>query len=343
MARPSSSLLAPIHFMRTLFYTAVLCAVGMALAGPAFALTVSPARVEITGDPGTTLHGEIEVLNEQEEARTFFTSFENFEPSGDSGSPHFIGAEDGLATWIQADNTVDLEPGERALVPFSITIPQDAGPGGYFAAIFFGSQAPGTQASGEISIGGKIGVLVLLRVSGEIETGGGLMEFSAKEQKRFFSMIPVPFAYRISNTGGDRVVPHGEITIKNTLGIVSAKLPANEHSGSVLPGSARKFEAVWEDASALSSESGQAGFFEMALRELHAFHFGWYTANLDLVWGDDISQTATATYSFFIIPWHLLLIGAIVIAMLWFFGRIGLRKYNRFIIARAKSNEPDVH
>ena len=32
-----------------------------------FALTISPVRMEISGDPGQTLQGELELLNEQKE------------------------------------------------------------------------------------------------------------------------------------------------------------------------------------------------------------------------------------------------------------------------------------
>ena len=321
--------------MRKLLYTILICAAGVSIATPVFALTVSPARFEITGDPGTTLAGEIEVFNEQEGIRTFFTSYENFEPSGDSGAPHFIGAKDGLATWIRSDSKVVLESGKRVVVPYSITIPQNAEPGGHFAAIFFGSQEPGAQGGGQVSVGGKIGVLVLLRVSGEVVEGGGLLEFAAKDNQRFFSTLPVTFAYRINNTGGDRVVPHGEVTIKNTIRITSSKLLANENEGSVLPSSARKFEVVWGNEPSASPEEKGLGFFEMVGKQWSEFHFGWYTANLNLVWGDDLSQTASATYSFFIIPWQLLLVIIVIGAVLWFVGRIGLRKYNRFIIAQA--------
>lgn len=321
--------------MQKLFFT-ILIIVIAGIASPAFALTVSPARVEITGDPSTTLQGEIELFNEQEGSRIFFTSFENFEPSGDSGAPHFIGAKDGLATWIQADSKVVLQSGERVVVSYSITIPQNAEPGGHFAAIFFGSQEPGATGGGQVSVGGKIGVLVLLRVSGEVEEGGGLLEFTTKEKQRFFTTLPIAFAYRINNTGGDRIVPHGEVTIKNTPQLTSAKLLANDKEGSVLPNSARKFEVLWGEEAAVSTEEKPVGFFGMAMRELREFHFGWYTANLNLVWGDDASQTASARYSFFIIPWQLLLIVIILAGIVWFVGRFAIRKYNRFIIAQAQ-------
>lgn len=323
--------------MRKLLYGFLICLAVIGGATPVFALTVSPARLEITGDPGTTLYSEIELFNEQQgEARTFFTSFENFEPSGDSGAPRFIGAENGLATWIKADSKISIESGSRVIVPFSITIPANAEPGGYFAAVFFGSQPSGTQGGGEVSIGGKIGVLVLLRVSGEVAEGGGLLEFTAKDENRFFSTLPISFIYRISNTGGNRIVPLGEIKIKNTFRLTSAELSANENEGSVLPGSTRKFEVLWgNDLSKINEkESENFGFFSKAREQFREFHFGWYTANMSLVWGES-NQTASSAYNFFLFPWQLLSILALIVVVIVSIGKIILRKYNRFIISQA--------
>lgn len=321
--------------MRTTLST-ILLTLAMLMAGiPAQALTVSPARFEVAGDPGTTLSGEIELFNEQEGTRTFYVSFENFEPKGDSGAPHFVGAKEGLATWLQADQTVTVAFGERVLVPFSIAIPENAEPGGYFAAIFFGSQPPEGTGGGEVTIGGKIGVLVLLRVTGEVAEGGGLTSFAARDNQRVFTSLPIAFEYRLTNEGGDRVVPRGEIKIKNSVRLTSATLLANENDGSVLPGSTRKFHVTWgsEQDPGDEAETGQ-GFFAAAMRQLRDFHFGWYTARMDLSWGET-NQTAAAAYHFLVIPWQLLSLLLIVLLALWFVGKTGLKRYNRFIVAQA--------
>jgi hypothetical protein len=327
--------------MRYLLCTLLALTVGFGMSKEAFALTVSPARVEVTGDPGTTISGEIEVFNEQEGSRTFYSSFENFEPSGDSGAPHFIGAKDGLATWMSSENQITLAPGEHRKVAYSIAIPKDAEPGGQFGAIFWGSQPVGgiaKNAGGEVSIGGKIGVLVLLRVSGYVPEGGGLLEFIIKNKQRFFSTLPVSFTYKLNNTGGDRIVPIGKIKIKNTFALTSDTLSANKNEGSVLPQSTRKFEVVWGDPVEVSNNSDKKvespGFFEMAGRQWKEFHFGWYTARLSLVFGAT-NQVANDSYNFFVIPWQLLILVLIVLTILGFFGKIALKKYNRFIIAQA--------
>lgn len=337
------------HFV---FSTILILVIGVGFAPPVFALTVSPAKLEISGDPGRTLMGEIELLNEQDEIKTFYSSFENFESNGESGAPYFIGAKEGLATWIKTESQVTLKSNERKKFSFSIAIPKNAEPGGHFAAIFWGTQQPDAQGGGQVSVGGKLGILVLLRVSGEVKEGGGLLEFGvspsrkaseeqSKDKQRFFSSLPITFVYRFNNTGGDRVVPQGEIKIKNLFGLTSATLPANKSEGSVLPSSARKFEVIWENEQQVTSDKQQnekIGFFEMAGRQWSEFHFGWYTARMNLVYGAT-NQAVTAKYNFFIIPWQLLLIIVIILAIIGFLGILGLKKYNRWIIAKHISQD----
>ena len=111
---------------------------GLLLSSTASALTVSPVKLEISGDPGEIVKGEILLKNEKEGTKTFYSSFENFEATGETGTPTFIPAKEGLGTWIEAAPQITLEPGEQKKVPYTISIPEDADPGGHFAAIFLG-------------------------------------------------------------------------------------------------------------------------------------------------------------------------------------------------------------
>ncbi len=297
------------------------------------ALTISPTKIDVAGDPGQTLVGEIEIFNEQAEAKTFYTSFENFEPRGETGAPFFVGGGSGLSTWIGAQGSVVITPGERVNVPYSITIPPDAVPGGYFAAIFFGSQPPETGAGSEVSIGGKVGSLVLLRVNGDVEEGGGLLEFGAGlTSGKLFTSVPVPFSYRFNNEGGDRVIPRGEIIIKNVFGMHVVTLDANKTEGSVLPNSVRKFELNWGDEMEMASAEGQEpNFFDIVKFQAANLRVGLYKADLNISWGET-NQTASASTTIFMLPWQFLLVFFGALSVLFFI----LRQYNRFIIARSK-------
>lgn len=315
--------------------------VAVVLPFQAHALTIAPVKMEISGDPGQTLQGEFVLFNEQNETKTFYSSIENFEARGETGAPFFLPEKVGLATWIKTEEQVILEPKEEKTIPYSIVIPQNTEPGGYFAAILWGSTASLGNEGGQVTVGGRLGALILLKVSGAVEEGGGLLEFGAKDKQKFFSLLPITFAYRFNNIGGDRVVPQGEIKIKNSFGFTSATLPVNEKEGSVLPKSTRSFEATWEKTQKDTNskpidtqEEKEIGFFGMAGRQVSEFHFGWYTAKISLVVGT-ANQTVTALYSFFMIPWQLLLIIIVIVAIIGFLGILGLKKYNHWIIAKA--------
>jgi hypothetical protein len=294
----------------------------------ASALTISPVKIEVSGNPGQTLRGELELLNEQAGAKTFFSSFENFEPSGDTGSPKFVGAEDGLATWLGSQPNVTVSTGETVKVPFTIAIPAEAEAGGYFAAIFWGEQDPSIKAAGEVAIGGKLGVLILLRVNGDIVEEAGITEFGMFEGGKFKVGLPVNFSYRFSNSGGDRVVPLGDINISNTFGRQTATIPANINEGSVLPNSARRFQALWGETTASST-----GFFTTAKKQFIDFHLGFYKAELSLVYGAT-NQSATDSIWFIIFPWQLLVIVLVILILL----KVILKRYNSWIISKSKSN-----
>lgn len=320
--------------MRKILFYALTLLLTTGIATSAYALTVSPAKIEITADPGQTVRGEIELFNEQGETKTFYASYENFESRGDSGAPYFTGAKGGLATWVSTASDVTLASGERIPVPYTISIPTNAKPGGYFAAIFFGSQPAQGTSGGEVTIGGKIGVLVLLKVSGDVEESAGLVDFGVLNGQRFFSALPVTLEYSFNNTGGDRVVPRGEIKVKNTLQLTSATLLANENEGSVLPNSTRRFEVVWGEK---QNDDEKRGFFDTALTQITDFHFGWYSAKMQVMWGES-AQTASASYSFFIIPWQLLTVAIVILGLAWFVFKVWVSRLKRRILAEATRN-----
>jgi len=296
------------------------------LSNDASALTLTPVKIEITGDPGQTLHGEIGLYNEQAEEKIFYTTFENFEPGSDEdGSPKFVGGGSGLATWIHTEPSVTLQPNGKQVVPYTVTIPTDAEAGGYFGAIFFGGQNPDTLVNGEVSVGGKLGTLILLSVRGDIEEKAGITDFRT-DAGRTYVNLPVSFTYRMTNAGGDRIVPTGDIVVTNTFGMKATTLTINERGGSVLPGSARRFGTTWSDGTA------PEGFFHTVQAQWDSLHIGWYTAHARVAWGQG-EEVSEARYDFFIIPWQLFVVTAFVVGVLLLI----LKRYNKWIISRSKS------
>src|SRR5690606_33149457 len=107
----------------------------------------------------------------------------------------------------------------------------------------------------------------------------------------------------------------------------------NENEGSVLPGSTRKFTVLW-GTEPEEETLEKKGFFATAFDQIKDFHFGWYTAEANFTWGA-VGLQANSSYSFFIIPWQLLIIVLSVVLIFGSIFMIGLKKYNKFIISQA--------
>lgn len=299
----------------TTFLT-ILALVFFGVVSRAHALTLTPVRLELSGDPGATVDGEITLINDRDTQETFYSSFANFEAQGETGSPNFVDPVEGLGTWMTTDTSVVLAPNTSKIVPVSINIPTNAEPGGYFAAVFFGTNNPNTGGAGTVAIGAKTGVLVLLKVNGLVDEKGGILEYGTKNSDKFFTSLPVSFFYRFQNTGGDRIKPEGNITIKHFLGFTKAVVPANIIEGNVLPNQIRRFEVTWQSKNGSSVQPEKMNFLNTVKYQWRNFAFGYYKADLLLSYGENKQNTSGST-GFWVIPWQLL-ITLIVLAFVIF-------------------------
>lgn len=309
-----------------------------AIAGLAFsvitaqALTISPARAELTGDKGETIQGTFTLTNQLDADQTYYTSVENFEAQGETGTPNFTTSKEGLPSWVKVVDKVTLKKGERATISYSVVIPTDADSGGHFGAIFL-STVPPSAGEGEVSVGAKMGMLLFLKVTGEIKEVGGLSDFALKNGKKVLTSLPVDFVYKFKNDGNDRVKPEGELVIKNMLGMETSRIDINKTKGdNVLPASTRRFEVRYGevDAPAVS-----APFFDQVKFQKNNFALGFYKANLALTFGE--KGKAESSLGFYIFPWQLLSVvfGVVLVVILLLIALV--KHYNRWIIKQARA------
>lgn len=298
----------------------------------AHALTISPARIEISGDPGASVGGQFTLINEQPTPQTYYASYENFTAQGETGAPAFSADKVGLDSWMSVvPPQITIAPGQAVQVPYVIAIPHDADPGGYFAAIFWSTAPPSTDTS-QVSIGAKVGLLILLRVNGQVTESAGITQFDRNGHGFFYTTLPVTLRYKFRNSGGDRVEPKGAIAIRDTVFLPSDHLDANTTTGNILPNSVRQFTVTW-----LKKEAPLpiAGFFNQAKYEWQNFAVGLYSAHLDLSYGTE-QLHAKKTAWFFVLPWQLLLCIILALAIVWRGGKKLLARYNRYIIKQAR-------
>lgn len=331
---------------RTSFYTLTLSALALVLCfgvpAKVHALTITPIRYEISGDPGQTLTEKMGLVNETKNSQTFYASFANFEAQGDTGSPTFIDAKEGLGTWITTEQaSVTLAPGAQKELEFKINIPKDAEPGGHFAAVFWGTSPGG--GPGQVSIGAKTGMLILLSVNGDVKESAGLVDFQLHNNKHFYKTLPVGFQYRFSNQGGDRVKPKGSVVIRSIFGWVAKKVNANPYDGNVLPGTTRKFLPEWSKRDSVdvrdqeNARNESYSFKKEVSDQWHNFALGVFRAKVVASFGATNQEVKSNSVYFVVFPLELLLVIVVIGIPLFFILRALIRRYNRSIIRKAQA------
>ncbi len=289
------------------------------LAQEALSLQVSPPILEIEINPGETYSDFIKFENLSDtETLTLYPQILSFKAKGEEGAQEFI--EDNsettnfsLSQWVDiSTNVITLKPLERIVLPFTITVPADAEPGGRYAAILLGNQPTAPGVGSNVALGAQTGSIILAKVSGEVTENATLTQF--KTGKDSYQYPPVDFEITIQNSGNVHVKPLGKIEIVNMFGKTVDEVVVNESKGNVLPESSRKFTPSWET---------------------EKFTIGKFTAKLSLEYGEQNPETLSNEISFWVLPTKEIAIGVgvLVLVILLFF--VLVKTYNRMVIKKA--------
>jgi hypothetical protein len=276
-----------------------------------YAVTVAPAKVEFNVNPGEEIKFSIYTRNDGGVAAYLYSVVKGF-TENEAGIKIWV--EDAPEIeWVKIPEKVFAPPGEMIEVPVTISVPQDAPPGGHFLAVGFGT-APAKQKGSGIAIGVNVLSLVYINVSGNRIDKISVSEFNAK--KVYFS-FPVKFAYKIKNEGNTYVRPTGDIEISNIFGRLVANLKVNERELQILPGKEKVLENEWNTN----------------------FAFGPYKAKFNIYYGLNQSKNLVFNYWFFMLPIKAVIIALALIIFVFFILPRLIRKYNEYIIRKAMQNK----
>lgn len=290
-----------------------LVALGLSFlfAHAASAVTVGPVRLEYSVNPGDVVTGDILLLNEGNAPQTFYSSFERF-TENDNGEKLFLKEVAGFSSWFEIPAGVALNASEQRHVPFTLRIPTDAPPGGHFAVMWWGTGNP--NASEGLSIITRAGILVYLRVSGDVKEEASFAQFSSG--KKIFVAGPITFSANVKNSGNVAITPKGTITIKNIFGVEKASVPFNPNGAIVLPGNTKHIASVWNFGSWL---------------------WGPYKASAEVSYGEGEAEIDATSWVFVFSPIPTFIILGIL--FLIFIFPPFLRSYNKRVIARANKDK----
>lgn len=253
---------------------------GISQAAESMAIKVSPLIIPLELVPGKISEATITITNPNSYQIKILSEVEDFLVSDERGTPQFLPEGSGqttLASWIKVIDSFTLEPNEAKEIPFQIIVPKDAEPGGHYGSILFKTQTPSQE--GKLSVSGRLGVLILASVPGDISKKGEIVDFNSL---KMVDKGSIDFSVRFKNTGTVHYQPKGKIQIYNWFGRKAGEIELSRHY--LLPGSVYNFEEKWP----------------------RNYLFGQYKAVLEVEDGAGVIHTSTL--SFFVLPWEELLI-----------------------------------
>lgn len=304
-------------------------------AHTAFAITVSPALVEMTIDPGTKRAGSISIQNTEDRPVFYAVYLQNFIAKGEEGQQDFVGPnlvfQD--TDWIlpQSDS-ITLDSRQKIDFQYTVRVPKDAMPGGHYIVMFFSKKMKMSGDSTGASVNPKIGILFFIKVTGEIKEELQIESFRLMQSDDDLNRLPVVFETRFSNLGNIHLRPEGDIVIKNLFGQISAIIPLNPKGSLVLTKSIRRVESQWKKNADMSSGK-KSGWLNELKNEWRNFAFGPYTAEIKGFYGDG-KLPLSGKIKFWIIPWHLITAGVLGVIFLIFSVKIYRRLLVREMLKR---------
>ena len=260
--------------------------------------TVSPPSIHLTLKPGEKTEKLIKITNRSEEPLEFVGNVVDFIVTDKSGTPELlpsgtkIESKYAASTWSTVlPDTIIVQPGKTVYTTLYLQVPGDARPGGrYFAVTLRPADSAGGDGAKETgaSVKSVIGSLVYLTVAGKTKEAGSIVSFSVPS---FSEYGPIKISTEIKNSGDIHITPKAVIEIKNVLGrkVFSTALT----NLNIFPGTSRVYQNSWETR----------------------FLFGRYSANLAGYFGQANNLPLTAMATFWVIPYKLISIILLAIAI----------------------------
>lgn len=207
--------------------------------------------VEVELDPGEKYQDQLVVRNFSENEATFtlnaadgyitdqgrFNTLPSDQPSKDAG------------TWIDIDDEVEVPGRGETIVPYAITVPDNAEPGDHAAGISASllnikNEDDGTQ----VGVESRVGFRATVQVSGEIQPGLEIVDIDASYETAWNPFQPgnALVGVEVRNTGNTRYTINGKVNAGS--GKADLVLDGNQ-AQELLPGDTRSLSVrvnqVW--------------------------------------------------------------------------------------------------
>lgn len=239
MNRPARLLLAALLAVAT---------VPVIIAGSASAatqvLTITPSTTRPTLQPGSSLSGSFQVINQGESGYRLHLYTAPYSVHTEDYTPDFepLPGHPDVAGWLQlAPTQSTIKPDQSITVRYKITVPAGTQPGGYYAVAFAETQAP-KNGQGVI-VNERVGEIFYIQVAGTVRQTGKVLDWSSP----FLQKSPLAASLRLENDGGIDYRSAINISVRDLFGHTKYDLATQK---AVLPQTIRRIPITWDKAPA---------------------------------------------------------------------------------------------
>ncbi|WP_062345095.1 WxL protein peptidoglycan domain-containing protein [Herbidospora yilanensis] len=270
--------------------------------------------IELSLDPGQTVTEHLAVRNFSDGEAVFalkaadgyltdkgrFNMLQSDQTSKDGG------------TWIDVQKEIRVGANATTVVPFTITVPEDAAPGDHPAGI----AATVTSASGTVAVESRVGFRVMMRATGAIRAEVAVTGLSATYEQPWnpFSSGVVTVKYTATNKGNVAAGGAGAVAVSDLTGL--AQRDGRADVAEIFPGDSRTVETriggVWA--------------------------LGPMSANVTVTPSVEGGSPMSADVTLWTVPWPQLALVVLVVALFFAYRAITRRRRRHLenLLARAR-------
>jgi hypothetical protein len=263
----------------------VFSVVGVATAQEVIrTITITPPTASFNLNPGQTAEGQMKIINDSPNPITFNVGVQDYIVVDTVGTPNILppntlNSKYSAASWIGVTpSKFTVKPGQRQTVDYFIQVPNNAKPGGHYAAAIYTADTKAEQQTGA-AVSAQIGTLFYITVKGPVTENASITKFFTNS---FQEYGPVKILTQIKNMGGLHITPKGTIQVTGLFLNKTQDLPAHN----IFPETSRDFENIFGSN----------------------LMIGRYKAVLLASYGVNNNLPLTSTLYFWVFPWRLVLV-----------------------------------
>lgn len=231
------------YWVRASAVAAILLTVCFAAPSLAFAaqqdITLTPTTTSPIIDPGSVYHGSFQVVNQGKTGYKFLVYSTPYRVNGEDYTPEFtvLPTAPNISSWLNfSEPGGTINPDQTVTINYTISVPENTQPGGYYAAAFAETQFP--QVANSITLNERVGELFYIEVAGPVAKKGELLTW----QSNFLQKPPLTSTIRLQDSGSINFPATIRVNVRDILGQTKFSLYTVKE---LLPQTIRKITIPW--------------------------------------------------------------------------------------------------